>query len=144
MEYLLSPEKKWSHTLTVPFIYAVFLVAILLDIIVELYHRVCFPVYGIPLVPREAYIKIDRHKLEYLTLIQKLHCMYCGYVNGLFRYVTAIGAKTEKYWCAIQHKQNPHEIFAAPDYQDAFLPYNDKEAFEQFRQTEKRSQKQYE
>jgi len=120
-----------GRILTSPFIYAVLVPAVFLDIVIELYHRVCFPVYGIPYVKRSQYIRIDRHRLTYLTLFEKINCIYCGYANGLFAYVSRIAAETEWYWCGIKH-QNTDNAFHEPTYQQQFLPYNDKKAFEKF------------
>lgn len=80
---------------------------IIADIWLELYHRVCFPLYGIKTVERRAYIKIDRQKLAYLNRWQKLNCMYCGYVNGALHYRTEVAGRTEKYRCGIMHQQTP-------------------------------------
>jgi hypothetical protein len=71
------------HTISIPFIYGMGIVLVIFDIGVEIYHRICFPLYGIPLVNRKEYIKIDRVKLGYLNLVQKFNCLYCGYANGL-------------------------------------------------------------
>ncbi|MBU1202555.1 hypothetical protein KKH39_00695 [Patescibacteria group bacterium] len=128
MEYLKFPDKALNHILSIPFIYALLFPLILLDIFIELYHRVCFPLYDIPLVPREAYIKIDRQKLDYLEPIQKINCMYCGYANGLLRYATVIAAETEAYWCGIQHQKN--SIFIVPKHQEKFVPYDDTKKFD--------------
>ena len=62
-------QVKLRHTLSLPFIYAPFVGFVILDIIVEIYHHVCFPLYNIPLVKRSDYILIDRHHLSYLKLI---------------------------------------------------------------------------
>ena len=41
----------------------------LADILVEIYHRICFPLYGMAYVKRSQYIRItDREKLPYLSL----------------------------------------------------------------------------
>ena len=84
--------------------------------------------YGIPFVKRGRYIKIDRHKLSYLNLLQKVHCMYCGYVNGLYAYAVAVAGETEKYWCGIAHGKE-HTYVA--EHQKNFLAYNDKKAYQQ-------------
>jgi hypothetical protein len=133
MEYLLNLDRRLSHLLTMPFIYAIFFAILFLDICIELYQHICFPVYRIPLVPRGEYIRIDRHKLQYLNIFQKMNCMYCGYVNGFLRYAVEIGAKTEQYWCAIKHKEMPEKSFRKPKHQEAFMNYDDKETFNNFK-----------
>lgn len=104
--------------------------SIILDCFIELYQHVCFRLYGIPLVDRSQYIRIDRQKIAYLNLIEKAHCMYCGYVNGLYHYALTIAGETEKYWCGIRHQES--DGFKSPEHQKDFLPYNDKVAFDQF------------
>ncbi|MBL7056305.1 hypothetical protein ISS07_05300 [Candidatus Woesearchaeota archaeon] len=101
---------------------------VLLDIFVEIYHRLGFRLCNIPIVKRKAYIKIDRHKLKYLSFFGKLACAYCGYANGFAGYITEIAARTERYWCAIQHKKTPG--FHEPPHHKKFLKYDDKKAYE--------------
>jgi len=84
--------------LTAPIIWFCLVPALLLDLVVSVYHSAGFRIYGIPLVKRENYILVDRHSLQYLNLIEKLNCVYCGYFNGLIAYVQEIAARTEQYW----------------------------------------------
>ena len=112
--------------LTAPFIYAVIVPIVLLDLTVSLYQAVCFPVYGIPKVGRAEYIVFDRQSLAYLNLLEKLNCAYCSYANGLFAYVREIAARTEQYWCPIKHARRlvaPHARYAD------FVAYGDAEAY---------------
>ena len=99
----------------------------ILDLFIEFYHHLCFPVYEIPLVKRQKYIKIDRHLLPYLSFVQKIYCVYCGYVNGVLPYWTEIGAQTEKYWCGIKHQSDLD--FLEPHHHADFVKYNDQAAF---------------
>ena len=112
--------------ITAPIIYAMIIPTLLLDLFVEVYHNICFPIYGIKKVKRKEYIVIDRHKLSYLNIIEKVHCVYCGYFNGLIAYVGEIASRTEQYWCpirhAIKHKGN-HERFKN------FIDYGDAETY---------------
>ncbi len=58
---------------------------------------------------------IDRHHLSYLNSMEKLNCVYCGYVNGLIGYMREIAARTEQYWCPIKHAKkilDPHRRYA--------------------------------
>ncbi len=130
MESLISTSniqlRGWLRTIvSMPFIYAVFIPLVLLDIVVALYHRVAFPLYGIPLVDRRKHIVFDRQKLSYLTTIEKLNCVYCSYANGLLSYVKAIAGETEKMWCPIKHQWHP--LYQAPEHHASFANYNDAE-----------------
>ncbi len=85
----------------------------LLDLFVSTYQSICFRVYGIALVKLSDYIVIDLHHLAYLNLIEKIHCVYCGYINGLIEFVREISARTELYWCPIKHARrsaDPHQL----------------------------------
>lgn len=108
------------HIATAPFIYSLIIPFVILDVFLETYHRICFPVYGIPYIKRSAYIRIDRHKLSFLSPIEKVHCMYCGYCNGLTHYASQIAGASEKYWCGIRHEQK--EGFQEPLHHKDFLP----------------------
>lgn len=112
----------------IPVISSVVIPLIILDLWIELYHRICFPLCGLAYIKRKDYIQIvDRAKLQYLSWLQKIYCMYCGYGNGVIRYWGAIAGTTEHYWCGIQHKKRPG--FIAPEYQKDFSVYGDKEDF---------------
>ena len=100
------------------------------DFLLECYHRICFPLLGIPIVKRSQYIRIDRHKLSYLNLWEKLNCAYCGYANGLIMYAMRIAGETERYWCGIKHRDDP--TFTPPAHHEFFLPYGDEKKFKQF------------
>ncbi|MCL7465587.1 hypothetical protein [Phaeovulum sp. NW3] len=112
--------------LTAPFIYALILPLVLLDLFVTAYQAICFPVYGIAKVRRSDHIAIDRQHLAYLNGLQKLNCIYCGYANGLISYVRDIAGRTEQYWCPIKHARNLHGMHG--NY-PAFVDYGDAEGF---------------
>lgn len=103
---------------------------VILDFFTEMYHRVCFPVYGLKYVNRSDYVRIDRHRLAYLPFYDKVNCAFCGYVNGLLRYAVAIAAETERYWCGIKHQQGGK--FRLPVHQKDFLAYGDEKAYREF------------
>jgi len=112
--------------LTAPFIYAVIIPFVLLDLFVSVYQAVCFPVYGIPKARRRDYIAIDRNKLRYLNAVEGFNCMYCSYGNGVLAYAVEIAGRTEQHWCPIKHArrvQNAHDRFSH------FLPYGDAQAY---------------
>jgi len=121
------PAFVWQGSLlsmlTAPIIYSLIVPLVLLDLWVSLFQWVCFPVYGIARVRRREYFSIDRHKLAYLNAIEKVHCTFCSYANGLFAYVTEVAARTEQYWCPIKHGRavaSPHHRYHRFfDYGDA-------------------------
>lgn len=96
-------EAELRHVLTAPVIWCCLVPALLLDLAVTLYQRICFPFYGVPVVTRADYVIFDRHHLAYLNLIEKLNCLYCSYFNGLMAYAAEVAARTEQYWCPIKH-----------------------------------------
>lgn len=116
--------KKIKHLLSLPFIYSMIIPVIVLDIFLAIYQWSAFPLYGIPKVKRREYIVYDRRFLDYLNIIQKAHCLYCSYVNGLFAYAVEIGARTERYWCPIKAAGRPKAYHGW--YKD-FADYGDPE-----------------
>ncbi len=113
--------------LSMPFIWAMIVPLVFLDITLYIYQQVVFYLYGLNYIDRSKYIKIDRHKLVYLRWFDKANCVYCGYGNGIMAYAAAIVAQTELYWCGIKHEKNPE--FIAPDHHSKFVEYNDKKGF---------------
>jgi len=130
MDYKRYLNHSWRHFLSTPFIYFQIIPLIFIDLCVEIYHHICFPLYGLPLIKRNQYIRIDRHKLQYLSLFDKVNCAYCGYANGLVRYLTAIAAATEKYWCGIKHQSGGD--FINQEHQKNFLDYGNEEQYQKF------------
>lgn len=86
-----------------PLIYIQIIPLLLLDIAVNLFQIIVFPVYGIEKVPRDDFIVVDRHHLAYLNLIEKLNCAFCGYANGLLAYCREIAGRAEAHFCPIKH-----------------------------------------
>lgn len=121
--------------LSAPLIYSLILPFALLDLLVTLYQRVCFPIYGIAPVRRADFIRIDRHHLAYLNALQKLNCVYCGYCNGLIAYLQEIAGRTEAYWCPIKHAAR---VGAQHRYYAQFVDYGDAEGFQDGLQTNRR------
>jgi hypothetical protein len=131
MEYLRYHGGRWlRHYLSMPFIYMMIVPLIIIDIFLEVYHRICFLLYGLPYVIRSDYIRIDRHKLLYLNFMERINCAYCSYANGWTHYATAIAANTEKYWCGI--KNDKYKGFHEPAHHKGFLEYGDEKGFEKF------------
>jgi hypothetical protein len=108
---------------TVPLIYSLIIPLVLADVWLTAHQWICFPLYRISRVPRRRFFVLDRHKLAYLNPIEKLHCAYCSYANGLIAYIREIAARTEQYWCPIKHGQrllSPHARYPLfVDYGDA-------------------------
>ena len=77
--------------------------SVILHIFVQIYQQVCFRLYGIPTVKQSEYFVYDRKLLSLLNPLEKFNCIYCSYVNNLFRFCTEIGARTERYWCPIKY-----------------------------------------
>lgn len=116
---------KWIHIryiLSIPFIYGIIIPTLFLDICLSIYQLVAFSLYGIPHVKRSEYITYDRRFLDYLNLLEKINCLYCSYVNGVFAYALEIGARTERYWCPLKSAHKPR--FAHGWYRD-FADYGD-------------------
>jgi hypothetical protein len=119
--YLL--QGRFLAYLTAPIIYGGIVPFCLLDLFLTIYQGICFPVYGIPKVPRSDYFVYDRARLKYLNLLERLNCAYCSYGNALFAFATEISARTEQHWCPIKHAQRiraPHSRYSHfIDYGDA-------------------------
>lgn len=130
MLYLKNSYRFIKHLIVIPLVSTIIVPLIIMDVWVEIYHRVCFPLCKIPYVKRRQYIQIrDRAKLQYLNWLQKIYCMYCGYGNGVIRYWAKIAGETERYWCGIQHDKSPY--FKFPEHQDAFAKYGDEKDFKE-------------
>lgn len=111
-----------QNFITGPIIYSLIVPIAFLDLCVTLYQAICFPIYRIAKVRRDHYIAIDRQHLEYLNVIERLHCTYCAYANGLLAYTCEIAARTEQYFCPIKHA---HRIFVSPARYERFLAYGE-------------------
>lgn len=125
IRYVLSSQIR--HIISMPFIYAMIIPAIILDIFLCIFQNTCFRLYGIPLVSRSEYISSERKHLDYLNWIQKINCLYCSYVNGIFSYAVEIWWRTEKYWCPIKHARKNNTFH---NWQDQFADYGDAEGFQ--------------
>jgi hypothetical protein len=111
-----------QNLLTGPFIYGLIVPLLILDASVTLYQAICFPVYGIAKPRRSHYITMDRSQLGYLNAIERFHCAFCAYANGLLAYTCEIAARTEQYFCPIKHA---HRMLGSSARQDRFLAYGD-------------------
>lgn len=119
-------DARWSSILTAPVIWSCIVPALLMDAWATAYQFVCFPAYGIPKVHRRDYVVMDRRKLAYLNIFEKLNCFYCEYVNGVIAYVQEIAGRTEQYWCPIKHALRLKTMHSR--YRN-FLDYGDAEEY---------------
>ncbi len=114
--------------IAIPFILGMIFPSVILDVCITIYHTIAFPLYGIPRVKRSEYIIFDRRFLDYLNIIQKVQCLYCSYVNGLFAYSVEIAGRTERYWCPLKAAHKPK--FSHGWYQD-FADYGNPEEWKE-------------
>ena len=108
-------KSELRNIVSAPFIYAMIVPFVMLDVFLFVYQSVCFPLYRIPKVRRSNYVVVDRHHLGYLNVIEKVNCMFCGYADGLLSYTRQIVSRTEMYWCPIKHARkvlDPHRRYA--------------------------------
>ena len=127
----MKDKKFQNHSIlsviSAPFVLMMIFPVVFCDIFLEIYHRICFPLYGMEYVKRSQYIHIiDRSKLPYLTFLEKLGCAYCGYVNGWLHYASVIAGKTESYFCAIVHLEK--RGYVPSEHEKSFVKYGDEAA----------------
>ena len=91
------------NLITAPIIYGMIFPMLVLDLCITFYQMTCFPIYGIKKANRGDYMIFDRQHLSFLNFIEKFHCTYCAYGNGLIAYATEVLARTEQYFCPIKH-----------------------------------------
>ncbi len=111
-----------QNLITGPIIYSMIFPMLLIDLCLSFYQMTCFPIYGITKVRRQDYMVFDRQQLGYLNVIEKFHCTYCAYGNGLMAYATEIVGRTEEYFCPIKHA---HKMLGAHSRYARFLSYGD-------------------
>ena len=116
-----------QNLITGPLIYGMVIPLLMLDACVSFYQWACFPIYGIVKVRRSDYLVFDRRHLAYLNFIEKFHCTYCEYGNGLMGYMREILARTEAYFCPIKHA---HKILGTHARYNRFLDYGDAADYE--------------
>lgn len=116
-----------QNLITGPIIYGMVVPLLMLDLFVTLFQWACFPIYGIAKVRRSDYLVYDRRHLGYLNFIEKFHCTYCEYANGLIAYLREIVARTEVYFCPIKHA---HQILGTHRHYNRFLDYGDADNYE--------------
>jgi len=113
--------------------YLMIIPIVFLDITIEIYHRICFWIYGIPYLKRNEYIRFDRRKLKYLSLGDKINCIYCEYANGFIYYAYTIISETEKYWCPIKYAKRKDKLtLKEPPHHKDFADFGDKNALMEY------------
>jgi hypothetical protein len=124
MEIKKVKYRSFRNIISIPVIWAMVIPLIVCDICIEIYHRICFPLYGIPYVQRSRYIRVtDREKLPYLRWYEKINCAYCGYANGWLHYASVIAGKTESYFCAVAHLEE--RGYVPTEHEKSFAKYGD-------------------
>ena len=116
-----------QNLITGPLIYGMAIPLLMLDVCVSFYQWACFPIYGIVKVRRSDYLVFDRRHLSSLNFIEKVHCTYCEYGNGLMGYMREILARTEVYFCPIKHA---HKNLGTHAHYNRFLDYGDAADYE--------------
>ncbi len=123
-------KRFWVHALSAPVIWLPLPAVLFLDLLVSIYQFICFPIYGLEKVRRREYILVrDRNKLDYLEPLEKIGCMYCGYVNGFLLYAKEIAGRTEKYWCGVMHENRPGFKVQASQVEQGFSAFGDEDDF---------------
>lgn len=121
-------QRVLGHLLSFPFIWLPLPALLLFDLAGSVYQAICFPIYGLEKVKRSAYIQIiDRAKLAYLSPLEKIGCMYCGYANGFLLYAKEIAGRTEKYWCGIKHAEKAGFKPPADQAEKCFAEFGDED-----------------
>ena len=80
---------------------------VLTDLFLAQFQWIYFGLHEIPKVKRKDYFAYDRHLLSKLNPVQKVHCIYCEYANGVVAYAKAVANQMEIYSCAIKHIHTP-------------------------------------
>jgi len=96
--------------------YSAFPIFVVMDLYGTFFQLTFFNLLKIPSIKRSEYIRLDRYKLEKLTVFQKFNCLYCGYANGIVAYFKAVVNQMETYSCAIKHKRNSKAALHQKDF----------------------------
>jgi hypothetical protein len=124
---LPAPPMKARFVLTIPFVYLGLLPFLLLDGFLALYQTICFGAWEVPRVDRADYLLFDRAHLPHLDWHQRVNCRYCSYANGLAACFREVAARSEQYWCPVQHRTFPP---APHSRYHRFVPYGDAHAYQ--------------
>lgn len=117
---------NFRYLLSAPFIYGMIIPGVIFHLGLEIYHQICFRLYGIPRVKPGDYFIYNRRLLPYLNWLEKFNCLYCSYFNNLLQYAVEISGRTERYWCPIKYA---NRINAKHSQYDKFVDYLDAKNF---------------
>ena len=126
-----SMYRFWRHTklrylIISAGIYIMIFPVVMIDILLFLFQSIVFPLLDLEKVPRSEFVVIDRHKLQYLNIFEKLGCVYCSYANGVAAYYSEVAGATESYYCPIKHARRARKPHA---YYHEFVPYGHAEEY---------------
>lgn len=116
-----------QNLITGPIIYSMIIPLFLTDVLISFYQFSCFPIYKIAKVRRADFVIFDRSQLQYLNFIEKFHCTYCEYANGVIAYIREVIARTEEYFCPIKHAR---KVLGSHSRYAYFLDYGDADNYE--------------
>jgi hypothetical protein len=113
---------RLQNLLTAPLIYSLIVPFVFLDVSISLYQSICFPIYRIAKTRRADYLIFDHQYLQYLNIIERFHCAYCAYANGVIAHALEVASRTEQYFCPIKHA---HKILGRQSRYQYYLEYGD-------------------
>lgn len=116
-----------QNLITGPIIYSMIIPLFITDLLISFYQFSCFPIYKIAKVRRADFVIFDRSQLQYLNFIEKFHCTYCEYANGVIAYVREIIGRTEQYFCPIKHAR---KVLGSHSHYACFLDYGEADNYE--------------
>ena len=117
---------NFKYVLSAPFIYGMLIPGFIFHVSLEIYHQICFRLYGIPRVKAKDYFIYNRRLLPYLNWMEKLNCIYCSYFTSLLQYAIEIAGRTERYWCPIKYASRTNHVHSQ---YDKFVDYLDAKNF---------------
>jgi hypothetical protein len=50
--------------------------------------------------------------MAYLNPVERVHCLYRSYANGVIAFGREIAARTEQYWCPIKNSRPAAAVHA--------------------------------
>ncbi len=105
-----------------PFFYMMLFPLAILDVFTAIFQSVIFPICGITKAKRSQYVHLDRGKVKHLPWIDRFHCNYCGYANGVLAWAREVALRVEHYWCPIKHLASNAQFLNGKTYVDQTDP----------------------
>ena len=99
-----------------PVFYMMILPLSLLDIFTVIFQAIIFPICGLEKTKRSQYVHLDRGKVKHLPFIDRFHCNYCGYANGVLAWAREVAHRVEHYWCPIKHLSSSAQFLNGKTY----------------------------